>query len=118
MVSYYHKVPDFIVLIAGSGSIGYEDILNPHRLHNPDSHSHLFHRVTFIVVESTLHRNHIFSSHLSAYEIALVAYCGGNRKSRYAAVGDYGAVSDSVGKFSQSASQDDSDLGRKSFWCF
>lgn len=85
-----HQVADAETGISATGSVADEKSLDAQLVHDADGKGHLFHGVTFIVMESPFHSYDILASEFSEYEFAFVALNGGNREIRYFLVGyDY-----------------------------
>ena len=62
MVIDDHEVSDPVVIVDSSGSIGYEQVLDPQHYHYACRHRHHIHGISFIIMDPALHHDDFLAS--------------------------------------------------------
>ena len=76
VVGNYHQITDFKIGIHASGGIRNHQILDTQRFHHTHRKGNLFHVVSFIEMETSLHGKHIHITEFSENEFSAVSfYC-------------------------------------------
>lgn len=82
MVADNHKVANLEIRVHASGSVAYEESLNAKLVHNTHRERHFLHRISLVVVESSLHGKDILTAKLAKYELTGMSLNRGNREIR------------------------------------
>ena len=82
MVSDYHEVTNVERCIGTTSGIAYKECLDAQLVHYSDGECHFLHRVTLIIVETSLHGHHFFASKSTKDEFAVMTFHRGNGEIR------------------------------------
>ena len=113
MVFNNHQCSWLIGAIYAPGSIGKKNLFNAQTLHNTDWKGDQSLTVSLIIVDSSLHGDHLFPHTGSQYKLARMARHSGYRKIRNIMIGNLYRVFDLIRIISQTASQNHTDLRLK-----
>ena len=80
MVSDNHQVADFEISIRAAAGIGYKQCLDTQLTHHTYGESHLFHRITLVIMETALHSHDIFITQFTEDELTAMPFYGRYRK--------------------------------------
>ena len=106
MVPDNHQVAYLEIEIDAAGSIGNEEIPYAYDLHYPDRQCYKLHGIALVIMNPALHCNDSLPAEFSYDEIALVAYCSGNRESRNRPVRNHDRICNLLGQLAETASED------------
>ena len=107
MVADDHEVSHVVVQVGGPGGVGHEQIADAQADHHPDGEGDQVHAVAFVIVDASLHGNHVLARQFAHDEIAFMADGRGDGEARDVLVGDNQRVLNLFGQLAQSAAQDD-----------
>ena len=105
VVSDDHDIAHFEVGVHTTGSIRHEESLHAHSLEYTHGESNLFHVVTFVEVEATLHSQYLFAAQLTEDELAAVTFDSREGEVRNLLVGDFYLIGNLIGKVAESCTQ-------------
>jgi len=76
MVGDDHEVANLECWIHATSSIGYKEGLDANLIHHTDGEGHLFHVISLIIVETSLHRHDIYAAKFSENQFSGVPFNG------------------------------------------
>ena len=80
MISDNHQITDFEFRIGASTGIGHKQCFDTQFTHHAYRESHFFHRVTFVVMEASLHCHNLFITQFTENKLTAVPFYGRHRK--------------------------------------
>ena len=107
-----HQVARCVAVAAAAGSVGQQQLVSAHQVHQTGGHNDVGHGVALVEVDAALHDDDLGLTDVTEHELALVAGDGGNGEAFDVVVGNGSDGLDAlVSEIAQAGTQDSSDLG-------
>ncbi|GFI06516.1 hypothetical protein IMSAGC006_01259 [Muribaculaceae bacterium] len=115
MVGDDHDVADLECRVHATCGIAYEEGADAECFHYAHGESHLFHVISLVVMETTLHSHHAFAAESAENQVSAVALYCRQREVGYVGVGDELFVFDMIHKSAETGAEDYGRFGHFAF---